>query len=104
MDNMSRLQLQQNRLNGKLAQIYSQQDFVSNGFSVVFAGDHGFDFIAVKVSAGIIYMVEVKYNRSKLSKLQKMFRNYCRKSSMDYFVYRVTKAQLKFWLAADGMT
>ncbi len=95
----ARIRMQKNQTNGKLAQLYSQHDFINNGFSIWFVGDRGFDFIAYQTSANPLwYLVEVKYGKSSLSHLQKLVRRCCRKSHVNYFVYRVTQEQLEFWL------
>ena len=95
----SKIRMQRNKINGKLAQLYSQQDFINNGFSIWFVGDRGFDFIAYQTRSNPLwYFVEVKYGKSRLSHLQKLVRRCCRKSRVNYFVYRVTQEQLEFWL------
>ena len=111
----SKIRMQKNKSNGKLAQLYSQQDFINNGFSIWFVGDRGFDFIAYKgekvttmknsdtlriklLNCSLFYLVEVKYGKSRLSRLQKLVQRRCRKSHVNYFVYRVTQEQLEFWL------
>ena len=95
----AKIRMQKNKSNGKLAQLYSQQDFINNGFSIWFVGDRGFDFIAYQTSSNPLwYFVEVKYGKSRLSRLQKLVQKCCRKSHVNYFVYRVTQEQLEFWL------
>ena len=95
----SKIRMQKNKSNGKLAQLYSQQDFINNGFSIWFVGDRGFDFIAYQTCTNPLwYFVEVKYGKSRLSRLQKLAQRRCRKSHVNYFVYRVTQEQLEFWL------
>ena len=92
-------QLKKNQIHGKLAQLYSQQDFIDNGFSIIFAGDRGFDFVAYQTTSNqLLYLVEVKYNTSRLSKFQKLIQRYCKLNHINYFVYKVTKDQLQFWL------
>ena len=88
-------QIQNNKFFGKLAEIYSRVDFNRNGFFITPAGS-GFDFIAT--NGRFTYFVEVKFNTSRLSKLQRSVQGYCKKNGFHYFVYRVTPAQLEFWL------
>ena len=98
-------QMQKNKINGRLAQVYSQQDFIENGFSVTFVGDRGFDFIAYQLTSNpLLYVVEVKYNKSRLTRLQKLFQYHCKKSKINYFVYRVTQDQLRYWLNERGVS
>ena len=99
--------IKKNRINGKLASIYSQHDLIDNGFSLWWTGGRGFDFIAASsvMSAdwpGLWYFVEVKYNKSRLSRLQKLTQRYCKRNHINYFVYRVTPDQLRFWLIKRG--
>ena len=98
-------QMQKNKINGRLAQVYSQQDFIENGFSVTFVGDRGFDFIAYQLTSNpLFYVVEVKYNKSRLTRLQKLFQYHCKKNKINYFVYRVTQDQLRYWLNERGVS
>ena len=79
--------------------------FIENGFSVAFVGDRGFDFIAYQLTLNpLLYVVEVKYNKSRLTKLQKLFQYHCKKSKINYFVYRVTQDQLRYWLSERGVS
>lgn len=89
---------QQNQLFGYLAELYSQVDFKKNGFRIYSTNANGFDYIAISDGAGLTYVVEVKYNRSRLTKLQRRVRCSCKRSKINYFVYRVTKEQLAYWL------
>ena len=41
--------------------------------------------------------IEIKYNKSRLSKRQKQFKNFCRKMKLNHFTYRVTPNQLQHW-------
>ena len=88
----------QNQLFGYLAELYSQVDFKKNGFRIDSTNANGFDYIAISDEAGLSYIVEVKYNRSRLTKLQRRVRCSCKRSKINYFVYRVTKKQLAYWL------
>ena len=90
-------QLKKNQIHGNLAQLYSQQDFIDNGFSIIFAGDRGFDFIAT--SPTIRYLVEVKFGNARLSRLQKAVQRWCKRWCFNYFVYRVTQKQLEFFVS-----
>ena len=94
----SKFSLQQNRFFGDLAELYSQVDFKKNGFKVDSTNGNGFDYIATNTAGNLTYVVEVKYNRSRLSKLQRQVRCSCKRSKINYFVYRVTKEQLAYWL------
>ena len=97
--------IQKNKIYGRLAQLYSQHDFIENGFVIRFVNGRGYDFVAWKITSDLLfYVVEVKYNKSHLSKLQKLFRYYCRRSKINYFVYRVTQDQLHYWLNKRDIT
>ena len=89
---------QQNQLFGYLAELYSQVDFKKNGFRVDSINANGFDYIAINDEANIAYIVEVKYNRSRLSKLQRQVQCYCKRTKINHLMYRVTKEQLAYWL------
>mgnify|MGYP000692851914 CR=1 FL=1 len=96
----------QNKQNGLLAEKIAIEDFVAQGFRIKKTGI-GSDFIAFKKMSGKkeyqIY-VEVKYNKSRLTKLQKLFQYYCKRSKINYFVYRVTEGQLRYWLSERGVS
>ena len=94
----SKCSLHQNRFFGDLAELYSQVDFKNNGFRVDSTNGKGFDYIATNAGASLTYVVEVKYNRSRLSKLQRKVQCQCKRYKINYFVYRVTKEQLSYWL------
>ena len=88
-----------NKLLGRFAELYSLVDFKENGYKIYFTNSNGFDFIAVNDEAAIVYVVEVKYNRSRLSKLQRRVKCHCKRAKINHFTYRVTKDQLDYWLA-----
>jgi len=91
--NQNSIRLENNILNGMIAEYLAINDFTNNGFIIKRTGI-GSDFIASKMdSSGKIYemYVEVKFNKSELSKKQKQKRIILRKKGKDYFVYRVTQ-------------
>ena len=91
--NKSSIRLENNILNGIIAEYLAINDFTKNEFIVKRTGI-GSDFIASKRdSSGKIHemYVEVKYNKSELSQKQKQKRIALRKKGKDYFVYRVTQ-------------
>ena len=81
----------QNKLNGKMAESYAISDLRKNGFTVIRFTKC--DFIAL--NRIINWFIEVKYNKSRLSKNQKKFRSFCRRRKLNFLVYRVTPAQLE---------
>ena len=81
---------------GKLAEVYSQHDVIGHGFSIIYIGRVGCDYFAIKPTIG--WFVEVKYGKSRLSKKQQIFKNFCKKAGLNYFVYRVSPSQLENWL------
>ena len=87
-----------NKLLGRFAELYSQVDFKENGFKIYSTNSNGFDYIAVNDGATIVYVVEVKYNRSRLSKLQRRVQCHCKRAKINHFIYRVTKEELAYWL------
>jgi len=91
----------QNKINGKLSEIYAQHDLIDNGFSIFYVGRYGIDLFAAKsLSDDILQLwIEIKYNKSRLSKRQKQFKNFCRKMKLNHFTYRVTPNQLQHWLS-----
>tara|TARA_Y100000590_G_C15683382_1_gene1000648 strand:- start:246 stop:551 length:306 start_codon:yes stop_codon:yes gene_type:complete len=94
-------QIQQNKLMGRLAEVYSKHDVRNNGFTVISSRGVGYDFLAVKISRNysMVWFVEVKFNQSRLSKPQRKFMHLCKKLGMNYLVYRVSPAQLHLWIA-----
>ena len=86
-------QLQINRLHGKQAEQYATRDFLNNGFSIFYTGGYGNDFFVAKER--ISYFVEVKFNQARLTRTQKKFKFFCKKIGANFFLYRVTLAQLQ---------
>ena len=91
--NQNSIRLENNILNGLIAEYLAINDFTNNGFHVKRTGI-GSDFIASKIdSTGKLYQmyVEVKYNKSELSQKQKHKKFELKKKRIDYFVYRVSQ-------------
>jgi len=89
-------QFKKNIRNGKRAEIFAIYDLASNGFSIFYTGGRGHDFFAYKSNQNFFF-VEVKLNKSQLTKKQKKFRALCKKFSIGYFIYRVYSVQLNEW-------
>ena len=83
-----------NKHNGKMAEAYAKSDLHKNGFSV--RKHSRCDFIAS--NKAIKWFIEVKYNKARLSKNQKRFRNFCKRTGLNFMVYRVSPAQLETWV------
>ena len=91
--NENTTRLENNILNGIIAEHVAINDFIQNGFSIKRTGI-GSDFIATKNDfSGKMYemYVEVKYNKSELSQKQKQKKFAMKKQGKDYFVYRVSQ-------------
>ena len=93
----SQIQLNINKIKGKIAENIAQQDYINHGFIIKQTGI-GSDFIAIKKSGNIIYKeyVDVKSGNAKLSKKQKHTRSLLKKDNTPYSVYRVTDKYLEF--------
>tara|TARA_B110000014_G_C19913837_1_gene472864 strand:+ start:449 stop:736 length:288 start_codon:yes stop_codon:yes gene_type:complete len=86
-------QLQINRKYGKQAEQYATRDFLNHGFTIFYTGGHGNDFFVA--NERISYFVEVKFNQARLTKTQKKFKFLCKKIGANFFLYRVSLAQLQ---------
>tara|TARA_B100000686_G_C16729419_1_gene939746 strand:- start:1193 stop:1618 length:426 start_codon:yes stop_codon:yes gene_type:complete len=88
-------QFRTNIHNGKKAEVYATFDLIQNGFSILYTGGRGNDFLCIKLNPPTMFYVEVKLNKSRLSKTQRKFQNKCKKQNIEYFIYRVSSAQLE---------
>lgn len=93
----SRIQLNSNKIKGKIAEEIAIQDYTDNGFEIKQTGI-GSDFIATKKLGGKTYTeyVDVKSGSARLTKKQKQTKYQLRKENIKYSVYRVTNQHLKF--------
>ena len=97
-------EFKKNMFLGKLAEICSQQDKIEQGFSIISVGGKGFDYICAKVgdSEMLVFLVECKYNSSHLTKFQKKFQSWCKKTSLNFLVDRISPQRLQYWLDERG--
>ena len=97
---------EQNKLNGMIAELIATTDFRENGFQIKRTG-LGSDFIAYKNIPNQVrpyqMYVEVKYNKAELSPLQQKQKFSLRRQKIDYFLYRVTPAQLENFKEEHGV-
>ena len=83
--------IEDNRINGLLAEIVAILDFKKNGYKIEMTGI-GSDFIVFKDGERDKQMyVEVKYNGAELSPLQLKQKFLLKKTGGGYFLYRVSK-------------
>ena len=90
---MNREQLQINKKYGTYAETYANWDFIEHGFSLFRTNGFGSDFVAS--NGKVTYVVEVKFNNSRLTKKQKKLKFLCRRIGVNYFVYRVSLGNLQ---------
>ena len=95
--------IEDNRINGLLAEIVAILDFKKNGYKIVRTGI-GSDFIVFKEGEKDSQMyVEVKYNGAELSPLQIKQKFLLKKSGTAHFVYRVSKVFLDNYKKEHGI-
>ena len=95
--------IEDNRINGLLAEVIAILDFKKNGFKIERTGI-GSDFIVYKEGEKDNQMhVEVKYNGAELSPLQLKQRRLLKKNGKAYFVYRVSKEFLDNYKKEHGI-
>lgn len=83
-----------NKINGKMAEAYAKADLHNHGFKV--RKYSRCDFIAF--NKAIKWFIEVKYNKARLSKNQKRFRSFCKRTGLNFMIYRVSPIQLEAWV------
>ena len=95
--------IEDNRINGLLAEIVAMLDFKKNGYKIERTGI-GSDFIVFKEGERYnqIY-VEVKYNGAELSPLQRKQKFLLKKNGTAHFVYRVSKEFLDNYKEENGI-
>ena len=95
--------IEDNRINGLLAEITAILDFKKNGYKIKRTGI-GSDFIVYKEEEKDDQMyVEVKYNGAELSHLQLRQKFLLKKTGQEYFVYRVSKKFLDNYKEEHGI-
>ena len=95
--------IEDNRINGLLAEIVAILDFKKNGFKIERTGI-GSDFIVYKEGEKDDQMyVEVKYNGAELSRLQLRQKFLLKKTGQAHFVYRVSKEFLDNYKKEHGI-
>jgi len=89
--------LEENIIQGKIAEEIAKQDYIRNGF-VTHGTGIGSDFIAEKKIDNRIYQVyvDVKSGKSKLTKKQKQIKNKLKRQKIQFDEYRVTDKHLEF--------
>ena len=95
--------IEDNRINGLLAELVAMLDFKKNGYKIERTGI-GSDFIVFKEGERYnqIY-VEVKYNGAELSPLQRKQKFLLKKRGESHFVYRVSKEFLDNYKKEHGI-
>ena len=95
--------MEENRINGLLAELVAMLDFKKNGYKIERTGI-GSDFIVFKEGERYnqIY-VEVKYNGAELSPLQRKQKFLLKKRGESHFVYRVSKEFLDNYKKEHGI-
>ena len=95
--------IEDNRINGLLAEIVAILDFKKDGYKIERTGI-GSDFIAFKdEDKGAKMYVEVKYNGAELSRLQLRQKFLLKKAGGTYFVYKVSKTFLDNYKKEHGI-
>ena len=95
--------IEDNRINGLLAEVIAILDFKKNGFKIERTGI-GSDFIVYKEGEKDNQMhVEVKYNGAELSRLQLRQKFLLKKTGQAHFVYRVSKEFLDNYKKEHGI-
>ena len=95
--------IEDNRINGLLAEIVAILDFKKNGYKIERTGI-GSDFVAYKEGEkdSQVY-VEVKYNGAELSPLQIKQKFLLKRNGTAHFVYRVSKEFLDNYKSEQGI-
>ena len=95
--------IEDNRINGLLAEIVAILDFKKNGYKIEGTGI-GSDFVAYKEGEKDSQMyVEVKYNGAELSPLQTKQKFLLKRNGTAHFVYRVSKEFLDNYKSEQGI-
>ena len=95
--------IEDNRINGLLAEIVAILDFKKNGYKIERTGI-GSDFVAYKEGEKDSQMyVEVKYNGAELSPLQIKQKFLLKRNGTAHFVYRVSKEFLDNYKSEQGI-
>lgn len=95
--------IEDNRINGLLAELIAILDFKKNGYKIERTGI-GSDFIVFKDGERDKQMyVEVKYNGAELSSLQLKQKFLLKKNGKAYFLYRVSKEFLDNYKKEHGI-
>ena len=95
--------IEDNRINGLLAEIVAILDFKKDGYKIERTGI-GSDFIVFKEGEKDAKMyVEVKYNGAELSRLQLRQKFLLKKAGGTYFVYKVSKTFLDNYKEEHGI-
>ena len=101
-------QMDINRTVGRLGEKIAKDDYRKNGYHV-FDTKAGmfFDFVSMKFNVSDckleLIFVEVKVGNSQLSRRQRWFRHWCKRSKQNFDVYRISKEHLRYLLETENI-